>query len=148
MKVIFIKDLKGQGKKNDILEVADGYAQNFLIKKGYAVAATQSNFDKIQRVLSESKLEESLLIKEMESLKNTLEKEIIIFNVSTGGSDKMFGKISTKQIKKELNEKGYTIGKTAIKLDHDITSLGTHDVEIELHKKVTAIIKVKVMNGR
>lgn len=145
MKVIFIKDVKGQGKKNDVKEVKDGYAQNFLIKNGYALPATNNNMNKVQKNVSEQALEENLLIKDLEDVKTKLEKEKIVFKVSTGKQDMMFGKISTKQIKKELNDKGYGVDKTQIKSDHDITSLGTHNVEIELHKKVIANIKVNVV---
>lgn len=145
MKVIFIKDVKGQGKKNEIKEVKDGYGQNFLIKNGYAVLATQTNIEKLNKKLTEDRLEESLLIKEMESLKEKLEKEKFTFKVITGKQDMMFGKISTKQIKEELNKKGYKIEKTQIKLDNPITSLGFHNVNIELHKKVIATIKINVI---
>lgn len=144
MKVIFTKDVKGQGKKNEIKEVSDGYAMNFLIKKGYAIKATDNNFQKVSKQVSEEKLEEALLIKEMESLKIKLEKEILEFKTKVGEQDRMFGSISTKQIKSELSKLGYKIDKQAIKLDHQIMSLGVHNVEIELHKQVIATIKVKV----
>ena len=145
MKVIFLKDIKGQGKKNEIKEVKDGYGQNFLIKNGYAVLATQNNIDNLNKKLSENKLEETLLIKEMEDLKTKLEKEKFIFKASTGKQDMMFGTISIKQIKQELSNKGYKIDKTQIKLEHPITSLGFHNVNIELHKKVIATIKISVI---
>lgn len=144
MKVIFLKDVKGQGKKNEIKEVSDGYAMNFLVKKGYAVKATDYNFTKISKQVTETKLEEALLIKDMESLKTKLEKETIEFKTKVGEQDRMFGSISTKQIRDELTKLGYHIEKQAIHLDHPIMSLGMHNVEIELHKKVTAILKVKV----
>ena len=79
MKVIFLKDLKGQGKKNEIKEVADGYGQNFLIKKGYAILATPANVKKLEHDMSEQQLEENLYIKDMQSLKQKLEKEKFIF---------------------------------------------------------------------
>lgn len=145
MKVIFIKDVKGQGKKNEIKEVKDGYAQNFLIKNGYAIPATNSNFGKVQKQVTETALEENLLIKELKLVKEKLEKENLVFKVRTGEQDRMFGKISTKQIKKELNDRGYQLEKTNIKLDSDITSLGIHNVIIELHKKVIATIKINVV---
>ena len=144
MKVIFIKDVKGQGKKEEIKEVKDGYAMNFLIKKGYAVPANTSTIKDLNVNQETRKLEESLLIKEMESLKKEIEKLTLEFKVKTGASDKMFGQISIKQIKEELTNKGYNIDKTKIKIDHPIMSLGTHNVEIELHKKVIAVLKVKV----
>lgn len=145
MKVIFLKDVKGQGKKNEIKEVKDGYAKNFLIKNVYAIQATNQNFNKVQKDVAEQALEENLLIKDLEIVKTKLEKEKLVFKASTGKQDMMFGKISVKQIKKELNDRGYKLEKTQIKLDHDITSLGTHNVEIELHKKVIANIKVNVI---
>lgn len=144
MKVIFLKDVKGQGKKNEIKEVSDGYATNFLIKKGYAVKATDSNVFKVSKEVSEQKLEENLLIKELKDVKKRLEQEKIEFKVDTGGQDRMFGTISTKQIKQELNNLGYKIEKHAIKMDHPISTLGIHNVDIELHKQVIATIKVKV----
>ena len=144
MKVIFLKDLKGQGKKNEIKEVADGYGQNFLIKKGYAILATPANVKKLEHDMSEQQLEENLYIKDMQSLKQKLEKEKFIFKAKTGKQDMMFGQISTKQIKKMLDEKNYNVSKTQIKIDHPITGIGTHIVEIELHKKVVAEIKIVV----
>lgn len=145
MKVIFLKDLKGQGKKNEIKEVADGYGQNFLIKKGYAILATPTNVKKLEHDMSEQQLEENLYIKDMQSLKQKLEKEKFIFKAKTGKQDMMFGTISVKQIKKELDNKGYQIDKKQIKLATPITSLGIHNVKIELHKKVEATIKIQVV---
>ena len=127
MKVIFLKDVKGQGKKNEVKEVKDGYAQNFLIKNKYAVAATDVNLKQVGRQVAEEAL-----------------KDKFIFKVQTGKQEMMFGQISSKQIKKSLDEKGYSVNKTQIKMDHPITGLGTHEVVIELHKKVVATIKVKV----
>ncbi len=147
MKVILLKDVKGQGKKNEVKEVADGYGMNFLIKKGLAVPATQTNINKLNRSLSEAALEESLLIKDMNDLKQKLEKQTIIFVAQTGAQDKMFGQISSKQIQKELQKLGYKVDKTAILLDHPIMSLGTHNVDIMLHKQVIATVKIKVVKG-
>ena len=144
MKVIFLKDVKGQGKKNEIKEVKDGFAQNFLIKKGLAVKATENAINKVSRKVTEDALEESLLIKELEDIKKKLEKENIEFKVQTGQQDKVFGSISTKQIKKYLNDLGYKIEKQNIKLDHQLDTLGIHNIDIELHKKVIANIKVKL----
>ena len=145
MRVIFIKDLKNQGKKNEIKEVKDGYAKNFLIKNGYAVMATDNNYTKVKKENEINKLEEDLMVSELKKVKEKLEKENITFKVKTGKNEAMFGKISTKQIKEELNKLGYKIEKTMILLDHDIVSLGTHNVDILLHKKVKAVLKIKVV---
>lgn len=144
MKVIFVKDVKGQGKKNEVKEVKDGYAMNFLIKNGYAIAANPSNLKNFEKQRQTEQLEESLLIKDMESLKQKLEKETLQFVVKTGGQDKMFGTISVKQVREELNRLGYAIDKTKIKVDVPITTLGFHNIQIELHKEVIATVKVQV----
>ena len=144
MKVIFIKDVKGQGKKNEIKEVKDGYATNFLIKKGLAKAATPTSLEQLKRETQENELQENLLIKQMNDLKTKLEKEVFVFKAKTGAQDRMFGSISVKQIKANMESKGYKIDKNIIKINNPISCLGMHEVEIELHKKVIAHIKIKV----
>lgn len=144
MKVIFIKDLKGQGKKGEIKEVKDGYANNFLIKNGYAVAKTKTSTQILEKQQAETALSETLEIKECEKIKKQLEKDKITFKVKTGKADQVFGQISTKQISSALKEKGYDIDKKKIKLITQIKSLGITNVEIELHKKVIAILKIEL----
>lgn len=144
MKVIFIKDVKGQGKKGEIKEVKDGYGMNFLIKNKYAVQATNTSINRLKKEKAEHALEENLLIKDMEDLKKKLEKERIVFKAKTGTADQMFGTISVKQIKEKLSELGYSIKKQDIHLELPISTLGFHEVEIHLHKKVIAKIKVEI----
>lgn len=147
MKVIFIKDVKNQGKKNEIKEVSDGYGINFLINKGFAILATKENIEKVSKMKSEKALAENLLIREMQDLKKEIENKIITFTVKTGKNDQIFGQISIKQIHKELEKMGYNIDKTKITVANPIMSLGIHNVELELHKEVKAIIKIKVIKG-
>ena len=144
MKVIFIKDVKGQGKKGDIKEVKDGYGMNFLIKNNYAVQATSTSVNRLKKENAEKALEENLLIKDMEDLKKKLEKEKFVFKAKTGNQDQMFGTISVKQIKEKLSSLGYNIKKQDIHLEFPLQSIGFHEVEIELHKKVIAKIKVEI----
>lgn len=144
MKVIFLKDVKGQGKKGEIKEVKDGYGMNFLIKNGYAVAATPTSINRLKKETAEKELEENLLIKDMEVLKQKLEKEKLVFQAKTGNQDQMFGTISLKQIKEKLNNLGYEIKKQDIKIDNQISSIGFHEIEIQLHKKVIAKLKIEI----
>lgn len=146
MKIIFLEDVKKQGKKGEIKEVAAGYA-NFLIKNGSAAKATESSLNKLNRENEEKRLEESLEIKECEKIKEKLEKLNIQIKVKTGEADRVFGSVSTKQIATELSKKDIKIDKKKIKLDHEITSLGYHDVKIALHKKVEATLKIQVVKG-
>ena len=114
MKVIFIKDLKGQGKKGEIKEVKDGYGENFLVKKGYAIIATDGNLKQFNTQKEKEKLEETLLIKDCEVLKEKIEKLNIKIKVKTGAMDRVFGSVSTKQINEELKKYSESIEKQNI----------------------------------
>ena len=145
MKVIFIKDVRGQGKKNEVKEVKAGYAQNYLIKNGYAVALTETSKKRLdtQNKLEKEKDEQDKL--ENLKIKDKLSKINIVFKLKTGKQDQVFGSISTKQISEELSKHGIKIDKKKIKLSNPITSLGFHIINIELRKDVVAQIKVQVI---
>ena len=144
MEVIFIKDLRNQGKKGQIKNVKDGYAENFLIKNGYAVVKNKENLAKLNHELKKKEELDQENKKTAEELKKKLDKETIEFKVKTGEGDKVFGSISIKQIKEELEKKGYKIEKSMI--EHTtISSLGFHNVDINLYANITATIKVHVV---
>lgn len=145
MKVIFVKDLKKQAKKGDIKEVKDGYAQNYLIKNGYAIQVTEKNMENVKKENDAKKEEELILSKEAEKLKQELEKLTLVFRVKTGDKDKVFGSISPKQIKEELLKKGYKIDKKQIELVTSLQSLGFHKVLVTLYKEVKAELKVQLV---
>lgn len=141
MKVIFLQDVKGQGKKGEIKEVSDGYAINFLIKKGYAIKQTEGSLNKLKeeneknRELDLKKREEAKLMKEK------LEKITLNFRVKSSKDSRMFGSISTKQIKEELQKQGFNIDKKQIE-SKTINSLGMHIVTITLYKDIVCNLKV------
>lgn len=143
MKIILIKDVKKQGKSGEILEVKDGYG-TFLINKGDAVLATSNSVDRLDRENKEKEVKEKNLIKECEVLKKKLENLKISFKVKTGEQDRVFGSVSAKQIVEELKNKGYNIDKKQVKISNIISTLGFHNVDIELHKKVVATIKIEL----
>lgn len=145
MEVIFIKDLKNQGKKGQIKKVKDGYAENFLIKNGYAVKKTQENLNKLKYENAKKAKEDEENKKEALLLKEKLAKETLEFQVKTGAGDKVFGSISVKQIKDELEKKGYKIEKNKIELNNSISSLGFHNVNINLYPEIVATIKIHVI---
>ena len=118
MEVIFIKDLRGQGKKGEIKEVKTGYAQNFLIKNGYAVAKTKENLQILNNDNKKKAKEDEENRKNAEELKKKIEKELLEFKVKTGEGDKVFGSISLNNIKDELNNKGYEVEKIIIKYNN------------------------------
>jgi large subunit ribosomal protein L9 len=145
MEVIFIKDLKNQGKKGQIKNVKDGYAENYLIKNGYAVKKTKENLSKLNHELAKKEKEDADNKKKALEVKEKLSKETLEFKVKTGAGDKVFGSISVKQIKEELQKKGYTVEKSMIDNKSSISSLGFHNVDITLYPEVVATIKVHVI---
>ena len=145
MEVIFIKDLKNQGKKGQVKNVKDGYAENFLIKNGYAVKKTKENLQKLNYELAKKEKENQANKQNALELKEKLAKVVLEFKVKTGEGDKVFGSISVKQIKDELNNKGFKVEKSAIKLNNTISSLGFHNVDLELYNDVIATVKIHVI---
>lgn len=144
MKVIFLKDLKKQGKKNEIKEVSDGYATNYLIKNGYAVKYTKSSSDRLDAEITQNRIDEENNIKTAGVIKDKLEKEIITFEVSTGKDGKVFGSVSSKQICEELNKIGYKIDKKQIVITDSLSSIGMFYVDVVLHKKVICKLRVEL----
>lgn len=144
MKVILLKDVKKQGKKDDIIEVSDGYATNFLIKNNLAVAYTKKSKQILESDLNKRSEDEKQEIARCEKVKEKIEKEDFSFVVKSGKDGKLFGTISTKQIADEIKKKGYDVDKKAIVMDNKITSLGTYKVIINLHKKVQATIDIHI----
>ena len=145
MEVIFIKDLKNQGKKGQVKNVKDGYAENFLIKNGYAVKKTKENLLKLNQEQTKKAKEDAANKEEAKLLKEKLSKVTLEFKVKTGEGDRVFGSISIKQIKDELAKQGYKIEKSSIELTNNISSLGFHNVNINLYPEITAQIKDHVI---
>ena len=144
MKVILLKDVKKVGKKDDVVSVSDGYATNYLIKNKLAVNYTKTSKEVLDQEINERNLKNQEQIANYLKIKEKLEGKVLNFKVKTGAEDKVFGKISTKQIADELKKEGFLIDKKNIILDNDIASLGMHEVMISLHKEVNFKIKVNL----
>lgn len=145
MKIILIDNVKGTGKKDEIKEVKDGFA-SFLIKEKKAVPYSNKSKEVLDTELKDRKDKEDALIKEMTELKNKLEKMELKFTVNTGKEGRVFGSISSKQISEELMKQNIKIDKKIIDANN-INCLGVHFVKINLHKKVTAQLKVHLLGG-
>lgn len=145
MKVILIENVKGTGKKDEIKEVKDGFG-NFLIKNKKAVLYSSKSNEVLNKELTDRKKKEDAHLEDCKKLKSVLEQLNIAFDVKTGKDGKVFGSISSKQICEELKKVGYEIDKKIINASN-INTLGTHIVEINLHKSVTAKLNVSLKAG-
>ncbi|MFD2443673.1 50S ribosomal protein L9 [Bacillus sp. CGMCC 1.16607] len=148
MKVIFLKDVKGKGKKGEVKNVADGYAQNFLIKQGLAVEANQAA---VSTLNAQKKKEEKVAAEELEEakkLKVELEKITVELTAKSGEGGRLFGSITTKQISDELQKKfNIKLDKRKMELNDAIRTLGFTKVPVKLHHEVTATLNVHVKEG-
>lgn len=146
MKVILLKDVKGQGKKGDVVDVSVGYAQNFLLKNNLAEEATKGNLQVLRaKKHSEAQAEEREKNK-AEELKDALTKITVEIAAKAGEAGRLFGSITNKQIADVLNKKhGHKIDRRKIELDQPIRALGHTNVPVRLHPDVTGTIKVNVV---
>lgn len=148
MKVIFLADVKGKGKRGEVKEMSNGYAQNFLIKNNLAVEATSANIKMLEEENKRNAAKEEQVVEEMKALAKKLDNVEVKFTLKTDSkSGKVFGSVSSKQIKKELDKLGYKLDTHAVSLDTAINCLGYTNVEIKVYKNIKATIKVSVVSA-
>ena len=144
MKVIFIKDLKKQGHVNDVKEVSDGYATNFLIKNGYAVKYTKTSSHILDEDVKAKKEEDARNVSRALEMKKKIEAIILEFKV-TSNKGKMFGSVSAKQVEEELKKKGILVDKKNISINNSLSCLGMHEVDVKLYKRVSAKLRINLL---
>lgn len=148
MEVILLEDVKSLGKKGEKVNVSDGYARNFLLKKKLGVQATAANLNdlKLQKANQDKIAKEQL--EEAKALKAKLDEAKVIVKMKAGEGGRTFGSISTKEIATAAKEQlGYELDKKKLQLKDHIKSFGTFEVGVKLHPKVTATLTVKVVEG-
>lgn len=145
MKVIFLKDVKGKGKKGEIKNVADGYAHNFLLKNNLAIEANQATISKLDGQKKKEQKEADHERQEAEQLKEKLESLTIELTAKSGEGGRLFGSITTKQLATALEKKhGIKLDKRKMDLDDAIRALGYTNIPVKLHHDVTATLRVHV----
>ena len=145
IKVILKETIKGVGKKDEIVEVKDGYANNFLLNKNKAVLATPENINKLQEKNEKIKKNHERDVKEANELKDILAKKEIVLKVKAGENGKVFGSIGAKEIAEAIKDQlNIEIDKKKISSNTRVKDLGLHKVELKLHSEVKGSIKVKV----
>lgn len=144
MKVLLLKDVKTVGKKGEIVEVNDGYARNFLMKKGMAQQATAG-------VINETNQKNAALARQKQkeyedalTMAKELDGKVIGIVIKFGDNGKSFGAVTSKEISSELLKLGYDVDKKKINLKDSIKSAGVFDVEVKVYTNVSATIRVEV----
>lgn len=148
MKVILLQDVKTLGKKGEIVNVSDGYARNMLLKKGIGKEATSQNINdlKLQKANEEKVAREAL--EAAQALAEELKEKEVTVSVKAGEGGRVFGSVSTKEIAEAMKKQlGYEIDKKKIILDAPIKALGYAEIGIRLHTKVTAKMRVHVVEA-
>lgn len=148
MKVILLQDVKSVGKKGDMVELSEGYARNYILPKKLGVEATNAN----KNDLKLQKANEEKIAKEQYeaalALKSEVEEMLVKVSLKSGEGGKTFGSISSKEIAKAVTDQyGKEIDKKKIQMQDAIKSVGTHEVTVKLHPKVTAKLRVHVQEA-
>lgn len=145
MKIILTEEIKGKGKKGDVIEVAGGYA-NFLISANKASQATPDNLRKLKEDKEREAEEAEHQIAIMNKLKEEIEDKSVNVFIKMGDDGKLFGSVTTKQIAEEFEKQhGIRLDKRKIELSSDINSLGIYEAEVKLHKDIEAKIEIHVL---
>ena len=150
MKVIFLADVKGKGKKGEIKEVPTGYAQNFLIKKNLAKEATSQAIGELRGKQKSEEKAHAQLLAEAQEIKAKLEAEetIVEFVEKIGPDGRTFGSITSKKIAEELQKQfGIKIDKRYIQVQAPIRAVGLIDVPVKIYQDVTSVINLRVKEG-
>ena len=145
IKVILKENIKGVGKKDEIVEVKDGYANNFLLNQNKAILATPENINKLKARNEKIQKHHDRDVKNAKELKEVLATKEIVLKVKAGENNKVFGSISAKEIVQAIKEQlNIDIDKKIVSTDSKVKEIGVHNVELKLHSEVKANLKVRV----
>ena len=149
MKVILQQDVKGQGKKGQLVEVSDGYARNFLIPRKLAVAATAENLNTMKQQDKARKAQEAAEKAEAEAAAKKLEGLMVKLSARAGEGGRLFGAVTAKEISEALSQQhGMNIAKTKIVLDEPIKACGSYQLKCKLGYEVTGTLNVLVTESK
>lgn len=147
MKVILKADIKGVGKKDQIINASDGYARNFLLPKNLAVEANTENMSKLKAKQDSNAFKKSQEKEEAEEIATKLSKIILKIKVKSGENGKIFGGVSSKEISDNLRTQyNITIDKKKIELKEPIKNLGTRVIDIKLFEGVIGKVRIDVIS--
>ena len=146
--MILLEDVKSLGKKNEVVNVSDGYAKNFLFTKKLAVEANSRNLNDLKLHMANDEKMAAKLLEEAEAFAGEIEKNTVVVKLKSGKDGKTFGSVSSKEIAQEaMNQFGMDIDKKKIQIDEPIKAFGNYEIQVRLHPKVTAKLMLKVVEA-
>ena len=144
MQIILLKSVRGLGDPGDIVNVKSGYACNYLIPNDLAIYATKVSIAQTEYTIQKSKEAEEKRVKELQDVATKLDKLTLKFELKTSEEDKLFGSVTNQMVAETLLDQGYNIEKKDIAIPEPIKTIGSHYVNIYLHKDVSCKVKIKV----
>ncbi len=145
MKVVLLQDVKGLGKKGELVNASDGYVRNFLFPKNLAKEANAQAMNELKNAEQSKQYKIDTAIKNANEAKAKLEGSTFVMNAKAGANGKLFGSITAKEISAEIKkQKGIDVDKRKITLSSDIKTCGVYDVEVKLYTSITAKVSVEV----
>lgn len=144
MKIILLQDVKGQGKKGEVIDVNEGYARNFLIKKGLAEVATASKLNDISQKKAAADFHKAEEVKATKIMAEELKGKSFTVKIKAGQNGKVFGSVTGANIADALQAAGYNVDKRKVVLPQPIKTLGVYEIELKLLEGVSAKISVNV----
>ncbi len=144
MKVVLLQDVKGQGKKGEVVDVNEGYARNFLIKKGMAEVATATKINDINQKKAAADFHHSEEVKATRELAKEINGKNFTVKIKAGQGGKVFGSITGANIAEALQAAGYKVDKKKVALSSPIKTLGEYEVDLKLMESISAKIRVTV----
>lgn len=147
MKVILLENVKGVGKKDDVINANDGYARNFLLPKKLAVEANNANMSKLKAKQDSNAFRKSEDKKAAEELKEKLSKITLTIKVKAGENGKIFGGVTAKEVSEQLKAQyKYDVDKRKIEIKETIKTLGTFNINLKLYEGVVGNLKIEVVS--
>ena len=147
MDVILLKDIEQVGKEGAVVYVKPGFARNYLLPRGLALAANQANIRVIEERKRQASVKAERIRKQAEELKRKLEGRSLTLKLTMGEDDQAFGSVTTHDLVQALAQEGMVVEKHAIHLEQPIKTLGIYDIPVRVHPDVTATLKVWIVKA-
>lgn len=147
MKVILLGELKGKGGEGDVIEVAQGYAENFLFPQGLAIKATEGNLKQLEMRRHNIEKRELARTTDANTIKEALDNKTVVVRAKVGEEGQLFGSITTAQIADAITEQlGVTVDRKKIEAKKAIKSAGEHTVRVDIYREIAAQVVVSVLD--